>query len=545
MRHSVYANELGQHPPKASGALTDSLDHFNTYLVAEIAGTIAGFISITPPDRGTYSIDKYFPREALGFPVDDGLFEVRLLTVEHSNRRQRLAALLMYAAFRWVEAHGGTRIVAIGRREILSLYLKAGLQAVGRSTQSGAVAYELLQGPVPDLRAGLNAVGKLVSRLIVGVDWQLPMPFWKPAGCFHGGAFFDAIGDDFKHLERRSTIVNADVLDAWFPPSPAVLTALAVDPGWWLRTSPPTDCGGLTRAIAAARGVRAANVLVGAGSSDLIFRAFREWLQPSSKAVIVDPTYGEYAHVLEAVAGCDVRRVPLTRERGFQLDLDRLAEVVAEGCDLLVLVNPNSPTGHHTPRADLESFLRHIPARTRVWIDETYVDYVGAGASLEQVAAWSENVVVCKSMSKVYALSGARVAYLCAGPHQLESLRAVTPPWAVSLPAQMAAVFALGDPDYYRARYAETENLKRPLASALAQLGLEVLPGCANFLLCLLPVTGPTAAEVVAGCRPHGVFLRDAGATSQILGSHALRVAVKSGPENQRIIACLRQVLAG
>ncbi len=162
---------------------------------------------------------------------------------------------------------------------------------------------------------------------------------------------------------------------------------------------------------------------------------------------------------------------------------------------------------------------------------------------MERVAARSENVVVCKSMSKVYALSGARVAYLCAGPHQLESLRAVTPPWAVSLPAQMAAVCALGDPDYYRARYAETDDLKNALAVALAKLELAVLPGCANFLLCLLPTTGPTAAEVVARCRQHGVFLRDAGATSQILGSHALRVAVKSGPENQRIIACLRQVL--
>src|SRR6266576_385362 len=61
----------------------------------------------------------------------------------------------------------------------------------------------------------------------------------------------------------------------------------------------------------------------------------------------------------------------------------------------------------------------------------------------------SENVIVCKSMSKVYALSGARVAYLCAGPHQLEELRALTPPWVVSLPAQVAAVRALNDPAYY------------------------------------------------------------------------------------------------
>ena len=95
------------------------------------------------------------------------------------------------------------------------------------------------------------------------------------------------------------------------------------------------------------------------------------------------------------------------------------------------------------------------PPATRVWVDETYVDYAGPGQSLEPFAARSENVIVCKFMSKTYALSGARVG-IRAGPHQLESLRPLTPPWAVSLPAQIAAVKALEDPGYYAAKYEET-----------------------------------------------------------------------------------------
>ena len=84
---------------------------------------------------------------------------------------------------------------------------------------------------------------------------------------------------------------------------------------------------------------------------------------------------------------------------------------------------------------------------------------MGLDQSLEQIAASSENVIVCKSMSKVYALSGARVAYLCGGQHQIEPLRTITPPWVISMPAQLAVVYAFYDPGFYEARYKETHIL--------------------------------------------------------------------------------------
>ena len=102
-------------------------------------------------------------------------------------------------------------------------------------------------------------------------------------GCFHGGAFFKAIGDDFKSLDRATSIINADVLDAWFPPAPAVIDSIREYLPWLLRTSPPTDAEGLVRTIAAVRGVPDECVLVGSGSSDLIYLALREWLSPASR----------------------------------------------------------------------------------------------------------------------------------------------------------------------------------------------------------------------------------------------------------------------
>jgi histidinol-phosphate/aromatic aminotransferase/cobyric acid decarboxylase-like protein len=193
---------------------------------------------------------------------------------------------------------------------------------------------------------------------------------------------------------------------------------------------------------------------------------------------------------------------------------------------------------------ELERLLAGAPPRTRIWIDETYVEYAGPDQSLEQFAAQSENIVVCKSMSKVYALSGVRAAYLCAAPRLIEELRSITPPWAVSLPGQIAAVAALRDPDYYAARYRETHALREQLIADLhSRVELETIPSVANFVLCHLPPDGPDAARVVKQCRTHGVFLRDAANMSRSLGTHALRIAVKDAATNCRVVDILSQVL--
>ena len=497
IRHEVYAAELGQYSCNAAGRLTDSLDTFNHYIVVADGDRIVGFVSITPPSGPGYSIDKYFKRDQLPFPVDDKLYEIRLLTVPQASRRSMLASALMYAAFRWSEARGGTRIVAIGRKEIRNIHLRVGLKPTGQDVQSGAVTYGLLHGTMADIHAALPGVRPILDRVKTEMSWRIGVAFDTPAACYHGGKFFAAVGDEFQTLERLDSVINADVLDAWFPPSPKAVAAIERHLPQILRTSPPTGCEGLIRTIARVRGVRPECILPGAGSSDLIFLALRHWLTSASRVLILDPTYGEYAHILERVVGCRVERLPLPRAEQYRLDPDRLELSLAGEYDLVVLVNPNSPTGQHVPREELEDVLRKAPPATRIWVDETYVEYAGPGQSLEPFAARSENVVVCKSMSKVYALSGARVAYLCAGPHQLESLRPLTPPWAVSLPAQIAAVKALEDPGYYAAKYEETHALRRQLIEALKPLNWEIIPGVTNFVLCHLAGKRP-------GCRHPG-----------------------------------------
>jgi histidinol-phosphate/aromatic aminotransferase/cobyric acid decarboxylase-like protein len=583
LRHAVYARELGQHQENTTGRLSDSLDNFNHYLclwedskpsprhpveqaspasgssgattslapdrheflqcIPPEGSTLLGFISITPPSAGAYSIDKYLDLESVPFECDNQLYEVRLLTVIEGSRGRAAAGLLMYAALRWIESRGGTRIMAIGRKEILPLYEKAGLKRTGREFQSGKVAYELMHAAVRELcdHAARNA--HILDRFKAITDWQLDIPFHHPPPCFHGGTFFQAIGERFDELERADKIINADVLDAWFPPAPQVIEAVTKRLPWLLRTSPPTSASGLVQAVSDARRVPDSNILPGAGSSDLIFRALPRWLRPDSRVLILDPTYGEYSHILERVIGCHVDRFELREIDSFEIDSARLGEVLFNNYDLVVIVNPNSPTGRYLNQESLRNLLLHAPRRTRFWIDETYIEYVGAEHSMERFAATSENVVVCKTMSKVYALSGARVAYLCGPRHLLEPLIGFTPPWVVSLPAQVAAVSALKQTEYYEERYAETHRLRSHLANELTELGLKVFPGQANFLLVRLPVTSPGAAALSSACQEHGLFIRNASSMSNRFGDRFIRIAVKDSATNNRMLGILRGVL--
>jgi histidinol-phosphate/aromatic aminotransferase/cobyric acid decarboxylase-like protein len=548
LRHRVYAQELGQHPPDPAGRLRDGLDGDNVYLVAARGAARIGFVSLTPPWLGRYALDKYLTRDELPLLAEGDLFEVRILTVEPRWRTTAAAPLLMYAALRWIAARGGRRVVAMGRSELLDMYMAAGLRPVGRTVHSGALTFEVLTGSVSELtKVTMDRYRTTLERLRSEVDWRLDVAFApRPDGCEHGGASFTAIGTDFHSLHRRHQVVAADVLDAWFPPAPGVRAALAEDPVWAARTSPPTGAEGLLAEIATARALPAKTLAVGAGSSDLIFRSFGRWLTPESRVLLMDPGYGEYVHVTERVIGCRVDRFRLRREDGWRIDPARLSAAVGSGrYDLVVVVNPNNPTGRHAPAAELRSVIAAAPARTRWWIDEAYLGYVDLTESLAGLAATDSRVVVCTSLSKMYALSGMRAAYLVAEPATAAQLRRWTPPWPVSLPAQLAAVAALRDPAYYSDCWRRTHLLRGKLTAGLAGLDGDVVveESVANFLTVTLPSDGPSAAQVVNECRRHDVYLRDLSPLSPEYQGRTVRIAVKDTAENARVVAAWQAAL--
>ena len=346
---------------------------------------------------------------------------------------------------------------------------------------------------------------------------------------FHGGAFWEALDPTFPPGYGERDIVVADVLDAWFPPAPGVIAALGDGAERLARTSPPTHAEGLIRVLSERRGIAASSIAVGAGSSDLLYRALPRWIGRGSRVLLPEPTYGEYAHLIETVLGARVDRFPILD--GFEV-AQWEKELAANAYDLAVLVNPNNPTATTIGREEIVRAARRT--RTRLLVDEAYMDYLDRDESVQCDIASLPNLVVVRSLSKGLALSGLRAAYLVASPNVAAEIRALTPPWNLSGPAQIGAIRALEDPDYYAGRYAQTITLRRRLATRLCGYGLTVREGI-NWVLAEVE----DAAAFVAAAQERGAYIRDAGRTAPSLGDRWVRIAVGDEAVQDRLMTRL------
>lgn len=362
---------------------------------------------------------------------------------------------------------------------------------------------------------------------------------------YHGGDFFKAIGEDFATLNRSKQIVSADVLDAWFDPSPRVIKAIKKHLSFALRTSPPTHCEGLVRAIARHREVLESQIVVAGGSSDLMFIALPQLLKARDRVLILDPMYGEYAHIFTKVLDVELHRHELHREDVFQVDIVRLiADVKRINPALLVMVNPNSPTGQPLAKEEILKLLEAVPSTTKVLVDETYIEYIGRDQSLEKDVGRFENLIIIKSMSKTYALSGARVGYLVASPEIAEQIAKFTPPWSVSLVGQIAAVEALKDQCYYDRMYKKTHKFREDMRGSLAGISsIDVLPSVGNFFLVFLKDQNLSAKNIAEELRKQNIYLRDCHSMSSRMGDRYVRIAVKDQKTNRLIVRALKKVL--
>lgn len=358
---------------------------------------------------------------------------------------------------------------------------------------------------------------------------------------FHGGASFGAIGESLQTLDRASHVISADVLDAWYDPSPQVIESIQRYLPFLVKTSPPTHGEGLREAIARERFLHAENILIGPGTSSLMFLALPRLVAPTDEVLVLDPSYGEYQHIVENVIGARLVRFELPLD-SFQPDIGELIAACRK-VKLAILVNPNSPTGVGIGPSQVREILEACPS-TNFWIDETYIDYfsleAGGPMTAEGLVSQNDNVIVCKSMSKFYGLSGLRVGYLAAPQHLVDGWERFSPPWSVGLIGQLAAVLALQDHDYYAAVAAETRILRHELATGLSSLGWIVTPSVTNFLLAR--VEGRKAAEIVAKLAEQEIFIRDANNLSPRFGGQWLRTAVNKREEQDRLLNALATI---
>ena len=300
---------------------------------------------------------------------------------------------------------------------------------------------------------------------------------------------------------------------------------------------PDPLCRALRAAIAAHDGVVPEQVLCGSGAAELIFRLAYA-LKPR-RALVTAPAFSEYEAALSA-AGCAVARHPLRQENHFDVD-EGLLEAIGPDTELVFLCTPNNPTGRLISR----DLLLRIAEKCRdlgavLAVDECFLPLSCGGPGLAPWLVEYPNLLLLRAFTKSYAMAGLRLGYaLCADTALLERMSAGGPPWSVSTPAQAAGLAALTQcPHWPEKARAFLEGERPALAAGLSALGLDVVPGQANYLL--FRAAGVT--DLKESMLTQGVLIRSC-ANYHGLGEDWYRVCVGQAEQNRRLLAALREVL--
>ncbi|MEM6561672.1 MAG: histidinol-phosphate transaminase [Planctomycetota bacterium] len=292
-------------------------------------------------------------------------------------------------------------------------------------------------------------------------------------------------------------IVKLNTNENPYPPSPAVMAAIAaVAPGALQRY--PDPVANEFRDVAAARhGVKRENILAGNGSDDILTIAIRTFVAPGTTIAYPDPTYSLYP-VLAKLQ--DARVVEVSWRDGWALPSDAL---IAAAPSLTFVANPNSPSGTFVDPAELAELATKVPGV--LLVDEAYADF--AGDDCVRLVADHPNVIVSRSLSKGYALAGLRFGYCIADAALVEQMLKVKDSYNTDAISIAAATAALRDADYAEQTWADVRNERERMATELARLGFDVLPSRANFLLATTPPTA-NAERLYDQLKQRGILIR-------------------------------------
>ena len=296
----------------------------------------------------------------------------------------------------------------------------------------------------------------------------------------------------------------------------------------------------LCQRLAAMHGVGSNQILIANGTTSLLGVIARTLLGPERNAVTSACSFISYPMVTRAAGGTLIE-TPL---KGNGYDLDAIRASINDKTRLVLIANPNNPTGSFLNAAQINSFLENLPAHVIVVLDEAYYDYASYFAaqrsteysrSLNYVRE-DRNLVVLRTFSKAHGLAGVRVGYGI-GPAELMAYFArVQDTFAVSALAQAAALAALDDEAHVR--YAVEKNAEQAawLTKEITKLGYKVPETWANFLF--IDVT-QDAPEFARKLRREGVLIRPLGAWG---APQAVRITIGTAEQNQIFLEGLRKV---
>lgn len=301
---------------------------------------------------------------------------------------------------------------------------------------------------------------------------------------------------------------------------------------------PDPDLTDLRKAIARYFGIKPEQVICGNGSNGLIHlipRVFRP-----KKVLVPMPTFTEYAAAVEE-AGGEVVPLWLNEREGFRVDPLEMAFAI-KGMDMAFLCNPNNPTGLLMTRAEMAELMGHsLQYGVRLVVDEAFMDFIESESIVKQAVEASQ-LICLRSFAKFFGMPGLRIGYAVSDEATIAALRAGQEPWTVTIPAEHAVIAALNDWWHIKKTRRVIEKERDRLLSALRLLpGVEPFPCAANFIF--MKVGSFDASLLVEKLGLRGLLVRDCSSFPG-LDSGFVRIAVRTGWENRRLVKALRGLLA-
>lgn len=326
--------------------------------------------------------------------------------------------------------------------------------------------------------------------------------------------------------------------EAPFGPMPSVVEAATAALAHVNRYPDPSNVG-LRTALAGRFDFPPERIAIGSGSCDVLLSAAEALLEPGAEVVYGWPSFSVYRQ-MAAATGARAIEVPLDDEDRYDLDA-MLAEVTA-ATRLVLLCNPNNPTGTALPLAAIEAFVARVPRHVCVIVDEAYCEFStleDPDASLD-LARRNANVVLLRTFSKVYGLAGLRCGYALCGDERFRvAVEQVRQPFFCNSLAQAAAQEALRHQDEVTRRVELVVAERIGVVEGLRERGLTVAESHANFVWHALPEEADEAA-VLDGLRERGVLVRSGRALGR---AGWLRVTLGTAAENRRYLAALSELI--
>ena len=294
---------------------------------------------------------------------------------------------------------------------------------------------------------------------------------------------------------------------------------------------PITDGARLAADLAQAYGVNPAGVLTGNGSNELLQLLLFACVEPGDPVVVAAPSFSLYALQAKAL-GARVVEVPLRATSGeFRFPVEDLVRA-STGAKVVLLGSPNNPTGTTLSGEDASLLARAVPCL--LGIDEAYRDF--CGQDFAPLLALHPRLVLFRTFSKALAAASLRAGCMLGAPALCAELRKIQLPYNLSAPTSMIARALLRRPELVAERTRLVIGERERVVRALRELGLNVHPSGANFIL--FEQTRRPANDLHAALFQRGVLIRNVSSAPGL--QHALRVSVGAPAANDAFLAAMR-----